>query len=204
LFLRLGWGIGQAGVEGMLLIFFMAELQAVLTVLSASTIASNGAMQGGGSYFLISRSLGPEFGGAVGLQFYFLYMVGVSMYLVGFAEEAQQTWFQHTEIEKKWIVVIIATIALIVILIIAIIGADAFAKVNKYLFLLQFASVSIGAFFVLIISPHKLENEGMFTGPKWDILKQNLRSHFTSEQGVCGESQICDLAAVYGEFQGFQ
>jgi hypothetical protein len=53
LFLRLGWGVGQAGVEGMLWIFFMAEAQAVLTVLSASTIASNGAMQGGGSYYLI-------------------------------------------------------------------------------------------------------------------------------------------------------
>lgn len=53
LFLRLGWGIGQAGVEGILLIFVIAEAQAVLTVLSASTIASNGAMRGGGSYFLI-------------------------------------------------------------------------------------------------------------------------------------------------------
>ncbi|RHY34824.1 hypothetical protein DYB32_000620 [Aphanomyces invadans] len=54
LFLRLGWAIGQAGVVGMLTIFFFAELQAVLTVLSASAIASNGAMRGGGSYYLIS------------------------------------------------------------------------------------------------------------------------------------------------------
>lgn len=53
LFLRLGWGVGQAGVEGIMLIFVLAETQAVLTVLSACTIASNGAMQGGGSYFLI-------------------------------------------------------------------------------------------------------------------------------------------------------
>lgn len=53
LFLRLGWGVGQAGVEGFLIIFFVAEAQAVLTVLSASAIASNGSMQGGGSYFLI-------------------------------------------------------------------------------------------------------------------------------------------------------
>lgn len=53
LFLRLGWGIGQAGITGILLIFVIAEAQAVLTVLSASTIASNGAMRGGGSYFLI-------------------------------------------------------------------------------------------------------------------------------------------------------
>jgi hypothetical protein len=53
LFLRLGWGVGQAGVEGIMLIFVLAETQAVLTVLSACTIASNGSMQGGGSYYLI-------------------------------------------------------------------------------------------------------------------------------------------------------
>lgn len=53
LFLRLGWAIGQAGVWGVLLIFALAELQALFTVLSASAIASNGIMHGGGSYFLL-------------------------------------------------------------------------------------------------------------------------------------------------------
>ena len=57
--LRLGWGIG---LQGMLFIIVMARLLAVLTVLSASTIASNGNMKGGACYFLISLSLGPEVG----------------------------------------------------------------------------------------------------------------------------------------------
>ncbi|KAJ0397295.1 hypothetical protein ATCC90586_008810 [Pythium insidiosum] len=197
LFLRLGWGVGQAGVEGMLFIFFMAELQAVLTVLSASTIASNGAMKGGGSYFLISRSLGPEFGGAIGLQYYFLYAVGVSMYLVGFAEEAQQTWFPEPQIGRRWVVVIIATVALLAILAIGLIGANAFAKVNKYLFVLQFACVAIGAVFIYVLSPHELSSGGKFVGVHLKTLKENFEPHFTAEQGVCGGSEACTLAGVY-------
>lgn len=40
----------------------------------------------GGTYFLISRSLGPELGGSIGLIFAFANAVGVAMHTVGFAE----------------------------------------------------------------------------------------------------------------------
>ncbi|RLN49301.1 hypothetical protein BBJ28_00007197 [Nothophytophthora sp. Chile5] len=147
-----------------------------------------------------SRSLGPEFGGAIGLQFYFLYAVGVSMYLVGFAEEAQQTWFpEPTSIAKRWVVVIIASCALLLVLIIALIGAQAFSRVNKYLFVLQFACVLVGAVFTYVLSPRDLENGGNFTGPSVKTLKENLPPHFTSEQQACGDNEVCTLAGVYGK-----
>lgn len=86
LFLKIGWGIGNAGVVGMLLIFAIAETLCILTVLSLSAIITNGDMAGGGSYYMISRSLGPEFGGAIGILFYVAYAFGASFYFIGFAE----------------------------------------------------------------------------------------------------------------------
>ena len=56
LFLRFGWSVGQAGVLGTIAILAVAEIMAVLTVLSFSAIVTNGNMAGGGSYFMISRS----------------------------------------------------------------------------------------------------------------------------------------------------
>jgi amino acid transporter len=156
--------------------------------------------------FVPSRSLGPEFGGAVGLLFYFLYAVGVSMYLVGFAEEAHQTWFADAtdaRVGKKGVVVIIATLALVVIVVIAFIGAQAFARVNKYLFILQFACVAIGALFIYAGSPHELKNGGQFTGPRLATLKQNTPPHLTDELHVCDDIDPCTIAGVYGTLEIF-
>jgi hypothetical protein len=86
LFLKLGWGVGMTGTAGMLLIFVVGDALCVLTVLSLSAIITNGDMSGGGSYYMISRSLGPEFGGAIGLLFYLAYALGASFYFIGFAE----------------------------------------------------------------------------------------------------------------------
>ncbi|VDD92997.1 unnamed protein product [Enterobius vermicularis] len=59
---------------------------AILTAISMSAIATNGEVKGGGCYYLISRSLGPEFGGSIGLIFYFANTVNASMNCVGLAE----------------------------------------------------------------------------------------------------------------------
>uniref|UniRef100_A0A8C7KX43 Solute carrier family 12 member 2 n=1 Tax=Oncorhynchus kisutch TaxID=8019 RepID=A0A8C7KX43_ONCKI len=86
LFIRMSWIVGQAGIVLSCVIVLMATVVTTITGLSTSAIATNGFVRGGGAYYLISRSLGPEFGGSIGLIFAFANAVAVAMYVVGFAE----------------------------------------------------------------------------------------------------------------------
>ncbi|KAA5540761.1 amino acid permease [Roseiconus nitratireducens] len=86
MFLRFGFVVGNAGVWATLLIVLASKTITTLTTLSLSAIATNTRVEGGGAYFLISRSLGPEFGGAIGLVFFVAQALSVAMYVIGFTE----------------------------------------------------------------------------------------------------------------------
>uniref|UniRef100_G3UK12 Solute carrier family 12 member 7 n=1 Tax=Loxodonta africana TaxID=9785 RepID=G3UK12_LOXAF len=86
LFLRLTWIVGVAGVLESLLIVSLCCSCTMLTAISMSAIATNGVVPAGGSYYMISRSLGPEFGGAVGLCFYLGTTFAGAMYILGTIE----------------------------------------------------------------------------------------------------------------------
>ncbi len=86
MFLRFGEVVGNAGILRALIIVSVAKLITTLTALSLSAIATNTKVKGGGAYYLISRSLGIEFGGAIGVVFYLSQAVSVAMYVIGFTE----------------------------------------------------------------------------------------------------------------------
>ncbi|WKY05731.1 hypothetical protein Q1695_006157 [Nippostrongylus brasiliensis] len=86
MFIRLFWVVGIAGLGQTFLLLFLCCLCTFLTCISISAVATNGVVESGGAYFMISRNLGPEFGSAVGLLFYLANTVATSMYLVGGVE----------------------------------------------------------------------------------------------------------------------
>uniref|UniRef100_A0A9J2P2V1 Amino acid permease/ SLC12A domain-containing protein n=1 Tax=Ascaris lumbricoides TaxID=6252 RepID=A0A9J2P2V1_ASCLU len=91
MFIRLFWVVGIAGVGQTFVLLFlccfcMITLQTFLTCISLSAVATNGVVESGGPYFMISRNLGPEFGSALGILFFLANTVAASMYLVGGVE----------------------------------------------------------------------------------------------------------------------
>ncbi|MEF8983705.1 MAG: amino acid permease [Bacteroidales bacterium] len=86
LFLRYDVVVGNAGLWGALMILLLAKLFTFITTLSLSSISTNMQVKGGGSYYLISRSIGVEFGGVIAIFFYIALALSVAMYVVGFTE----------------------------------------------------------------------------------------------------------------------
>ena len=86
LFLRLGYVVGSAGLARGLLIIALANTISVLTSISLSAVATNLKVRGGGDYYLISRTLGLEFGGSIGLVLFLAQSVSIAFYSIGFAE----------------------------------------------------------------------------------------------------------------------
>ena len=86
LFLRVGFVVGAAGLPRALVIILAANAISILTSVSLSAIATNLRVKGGGDYYLISRTLGVEYGGALGLVLFLAQAVSVAFYAIGFAE----------------------------------------------------------------------------------------------------------------------
>jgi amino acid transporter len=130
MFLRFGQVTGQAGVGHAILILLCAKLITSLTSFSLAAIATNTRVKGGGAYYLISRSLGVEFGGGIAFVFYLAQSVSVAMYVIGFAEAFVAAYPGLASDQR-----LVASIANAAILLTVLIGAGWAIKV-QYLILL--------------------------------------------------------------------
>lgn len=86
MYLRLPWIIGQAGLLATLGIILVAHIVSGSTGLSVASIATDKKVETGGTYYIISRSLGLPIGGTLGWALFAGLSLSVSLYLIGFAE----------------------------------------------------------------------------------------------------------------------
>ena len=139
LFLFVGFAVGMMGWLGALGLFCFSELIAYLTITSFSAIVSNGRMKGGGAYYMISRSLGPAFGGSSGILFWLTYCVNVTFNTRAFSDTVFSTFFADRSkawsgAEAFWYEFAFSTATLFLLFLVAFNGAAAFARVNYFIF----------------------------------------------------------------------
>ncbi|MGB3536397.1 MAG: Na-K-Cl cotransporter [Microcoleaceae cyanobacterium] len=139
MYLRFGWVVGQVGLPGTLLIVTLSTSITFLTSLSICAIATDRVIRAGGAYYMISRSLGIESGGAIGIPLYFAQAISVALYTIGFADSLVNTFPQLN-------IRVVALITTVLITIIAIRSAELAIKAQY--FIMAAIALSLVAFFL--------------------------------------------------------
>ena len=110
MYLRFGWVVGNAGLINTLIIVTLSTAITFLTSLSVCAIATDKVVRVGGAYYMISRSLGLETGGAVGISLYFAQALSVALYTIGFAESVVQTFPNLSQLYVALIITVLVGI----------------------------------------------------------------------------------------------
>uniref|UniRef100_A0A671TVW3 Solute carrier family 12 member 3 n=1 Tax=Sparus aurata TaxID=8175 RepID=A0A671TVW3_SPAAU len=184
LYLRLPWITAQAGIGLTWVIILVSSCITGITGLSTSAIATNGKVKGGGTYFLISRSLGPELGGSIGLIFAFANAVAVAMHTVGFAETVADLMRENgaVMVDRTNDIRIIGIITVTCLLGISMAGMAWESKAQVLFFLVimvSFASYIVGT--IMPASPQK-QAKGFFSY-KADIFTTNFVPNWRGKEG---------------------
>ncbi len=118
MFMRANFIVGEAGILGAVCILFIAQAITVFSAMSVCAISTNMQVRGGGAYFMISRVLGPEFGGAIGIALFFAQALSVPFYILGFTEALTLT-APSLQPHFLWI----SLVSALLLAVIAIVGA---------------------------------------------------------------------------------
>ncbi|NXL93147.1 S12A3 protein, partial [Alectura lathami] len=184
LYLRLPWITAQAGIALTWLIILMSVTVTTITGLSISAISTNGKVKSGGTYFLISRSLGPELGGSIGLIFAFANAVAVAMHTVGFAETVRDLLQEHDSliVDPTNDIRIIGVLTVTVLLGISLAGMEWEAKAQILFFLVIL--VSFINYLVGTVIPATAEKQAKgFFSYRADIFAQNFVPSWRGPEG---------------------
>ncbi|NP_001076118.1 solute carrier family 12 member 3 [Oryctolagus cuniculus] len=175
LYLRLPWITAQAGIVLTWVIILLSVLVTSITGLSISAISTNGKVKSGGTYFLISRSLGPELGGSIGLIFSFANAVGVAMHTVGFAETVRDLLQEYGTpiVDPINDIRIIGVVTVTVLLAISLAGMEWESKAQVLFFLVIMVSFTNYLVGTLIPPSEDKASKGFFSY-RGDIFVQNL------------------------------
>ncbi|XP_016837953.1 solute carrier family 12 member 9 [Nasonia vitripennis] len=218
IFIRMGYIVGNAGLLVTLTQFIIAYGILVFTVSSVCAISTNGAVEGGGAYFMISRTLGPEFGGSIGTLFFMANVVSSALCISGCAEGLIENFGpsgylvgEHALIpDGRWWRFLYCSVLNTANLLVCLIGAAMFAKTSVAI--LAIVCICLGSVFISFLVKGEMEVaipdansivqnstyhvNGSYTGLSTATLISNLYSNYSIDYTSHGI--VSDFASVFG------
>jgi amino acid transporter len=147
MFLRFGYALGHVGLLGMFAILLIGHAITIPTGLAVAEIATNLKVEGGGEYFIVSRSFGVTVGGAIGLSLYFSQAISVAFYMIAFSEAFRPLFAMFQSATGLTPDIRMVGIPATVILLIVIIFKGAAMGVRVLWVVVAALTVSLGLFF---------------------------------------------------------
>ncbi|KAM4726290.1 solute carrier family 12 member 9 isoform 2-T2 [Anableps anableps] len=216
LFLRTGFVVGHAGLLQGLLMVVVAYTIISLTILSICAISTNGAIQGGGAYYMISRSLGPEFGGSIGLMFFLAKVFACGEYVLGLVEAILNVFGADPESSVSkglrvlpqgyWYTVLYSSAVLLLCLLVCLVGAHIYSRTAFAILLV--VTVSLLSVFIssVAVKPkdfvithqgpgnQTLRYNASYTGFSATTLRNNLGSGYSLDYST---NSVMSFATVF-------
>jgi len=144
MYLRLGWVVGNAGFLGAVLIILLAKSITICTGLSMSSITTNIRIGAGGAYSIISKSLGLEAGGSIGIPLYISQTISTALYIIGFTEGWRSIFPGHPPL-------VVATIVCLGLIVVSYISAK--LAIRMQYFIMAIIGLSLLSFLLTPAKP---------------------------------------------------
>ncbi len=153
MYLRLGWVVGNAGLIGAIIIILLANSITLCTGLSMASITTNIKIGAGGAYSIISKSLGLETGGSVGIPFYVSQTLSAALYIIGFTEGWLRIFPYHSPM-------VVALLTWVVLMLISFISTQFAIRIQ--FIIMALIAFSLVSFFMA--PAHPLESTPLLGG----------------------------------------
>ncbi|KAJ2664439.1 hypothetical protein IW148_002019 [Coemansia sp. RSA 1199] len=180
-YVRMGYFLSQVGIVGTAASFVCGYLTTTMTTLSISAISTNGTVKGGGPYYMLSRSLGPEFGGSIGLMFYAGTLLSAVLNTVAFTEPLLSNFGQtqgdvsHMFPEGTNWHILYSSILFTLCTVICLTGAQMFARASTFLSTFIIASTGMILVSFAVQRPFVDEEKSVYyTGWSMVTFRENL------------------------------
>lgn len=174
MYLRFPWMVGTVGLSVTMLLFLIGFAIAIATTLSMSAICANGEVGGGGVYFILSRTLGPTMGGAVGFLTYLGAAISGNLSVLGMLDPIFSYFDVDITGSKFGDTLLLGSAILALFTLISLAGTEFFERISIPLFACSIFAVVSGLIGLLVGKKDNVLGDA-FTGPSWTTFQENLK-----------------------------